>query len=46
MINLHDPTLCKSTDYEETDATTHAGFVSTLVPEGAVWAMPPIQESR
>jgi hypothetical protein len=31
MINLRDPTLCQSTDYEETDTTTHAGYVSTLV---------------
>ncbi|KAI0249766.1 hypothetical protein BJV78DRAFT_1155583 [Lactifluus subvellereus] len=46
MINLRDPTLCKSTDYEETDATTRAGCVSTLVPEGVVWTMPPIQASR
>jgi hypothetical protein len=45
MINLHDPTVCKSTDYE-TNAATHAGYVSTLVPEGAVWTIPPIQESR
>jgi hypothetical protein len=46
MINLRDPTLCKSIDYEETDATTHARNVSTLVPEGAAWTVPPIQESR
>jgi len=47
MINLRDPTLRKSTGYEETDATTHAGCVSTLVTEGAVWTMPPdSSESR